>query len=108
MKIIAIIFKLFLSAAAFVISYKSFQEKGYLFNNAYIWASKEERKAMDKKPYYRQSGIVFLLLGIIFLLLGIEDISDIRWMSKIEVTLTVITVIYAVVSSVKIEISKRL
>lgn len=52
----------------FVFSYLQFNEKGFLFNNAYIYASKQERKNMDKKPYYKQSGIVFLLIGIIFLI----------------------------------------
>ena len=57
---------------AFVISYLQFKEKGYLFNNAYIWASKQERKQMDenkesKTLYYRQSGFAFILIGFIFL-----------------------------------------
>ena len=43
----------------YVFSYLQFNEKGFLFNNAYIYASKEERKVMDKKPHYKQSGIVF-------------------------------------------------
>ncbi len=37
-----------LGIGAFIISYLQFKEKGYLFNNAYIWASQEERKHMDK------------------------------------------------------------
>ena len=34
-----------------------FLEKGFLFHNAYIYASPEERKTMSKKPYYRQTAI---------------------------------------------------
>ena len=37
------------------ISIIQFRQKGFLLNNAYIYASKEQRKKMDKKPYYRQS-----------------------------------------------------
>ena len=33
-----------ISVVAFFISIRSFQEKGFLFNNAYIWASKQERE----------------------------------------------------------------
>ncbi len=29
---------------------RSFMERGFLLNNAYIYATKEERKTMDKKP----------------------------------------------------------
>ena len=40
-----------LAIGAFIISYFSFREKGFLFNNAYLYASKEERATMDKKPH---------------------------------------------------------
>lgn len=43
----------------FVLSYFQFKEKGFLFNNAYIYASKQERDTMDKKLHYKQSGLVF-------------------------------------------------
>ena len=36
---------------------RSFTERGFLLNNAYIYATKEERETMDKKPYYRQSAV---------------------------------------------------
>ena len=36
-----------------------FAERGFLLNNAYIYASLKERENMDKKPYSRQSAIVF-------------------------------------------------
>ena len=49
----------------FFMSVRSFMEKGFLFNNAYIYASKQEREKMNKKPHYRQSAIVFLLIGLV-------------------------------------------
>ena len=57
-----------IAIASFIFSYLQFQEKGFLFNNAYIYASKQERETMDKKPHYKQSGIVFVFIGIIFLI----------------------------------------
>lgn len=60
-----------LAIGAFVISGLQFMEKGYLFNNAYFWASREERKRMDenkesKGPHYRQSGFAFCSSGFSF------------------------------------------
>ena len=52
-----------LAIGAFIVSVRSFKEKGFLFNNAYLYASKEERATMDKKPHYRQSAVVFLMIG---------------------------------------------
>lgn len=45
---IMIIFSLLVSAAAFVLSYLQFKQKGFLFNNAYIMSSLKERQKMDE------------------------------------------------------------
>lgn len=97
---------LILSLIAFVISILSFMQKGFMFNNAYIYATKEERKKMNKKPYYRQTAITFLLIGIIFLLLGINIFLKISWLSYVSLMLAVVTLIYSIVSTVKIERKK--
>ena len=54
------------------ISFCQFIEKGFLFNNAYIFASEEERKKLDRKKHYRQSAIVFCLLSTVFLIMGLS------------------------------------
>ena len=88
----------------FVFSYLQFNEKGFLFNNAYIYASKQERKNMDKKPYYKQSGIVFLLIGIIFL---INIILQTVWLVYLVIGVVIVAIVYAIVSSVMIEKRKK-
>ena len=45
-------------------------QKGPLINNAWLYANEERRRTMNKKPYYIQSGIVFLLIGAAFGLIG--------------------------------------
>ena len=87
----------------FLMSVRSFMEKGFLFNNAYIYASKQEREKMNKKPHYRQSAIVFLLLGIVFLLLALAVLLEAYWISFVGVAVVIITLIYAIVSSITIE-----
>ncbi len=86
-----------------VMSIRSFMEKGFLFNNAYIYATKAEREAMNKKPYYRQSAVVFLMIFIIFLLIGIEVLFVVSWLVYVTVSISVIAVIYAIASSIAIE-----
>ena len=88
----------------FVFSYLQFNEKGFLFNNAYIYASKQERKNMDKKPHYKQSGIVFLLIGIIFL---INTILQTVWLVYLVIGVVIVAIVYAIVSSVMIEKRKK-
>ena len=90
----------------FVLGYCQLKEKGFLFNNAYIYSTKEERENMDKKPHYRQSGIVFLLISVIFLLNAIECIIKSGWIFYIVILLVVVALIYAIASSIMIEKNK--
>lgn len=105
-EIIAASFLLILSIFAFVMSIRSFMEKGFLFNNAYIYASKNEREQMNKKPHYRQSAIVFLLIGFIFLLNALAVLLDANWIFYVVIVVVVIATVYAIVSSVIIDKSK--
>ncbi len=92
-----------ISILLFLMSVRSFMEKGFLFNNAYIYASKQEREKMNKKPHYRQSAIVFLLLGLIFLLNTIAVLLKVNWIFYVVVAIVIITLVYAIVSSITIE-----
>lgn len=95
---------LFLIAAGlFLLSVRSFQEKGFLFNNAYIYASKQEREQMNKKAHYRQSAIVWLLLGITFVLIGFARLLGMDWIFLLVGITIAVTIVYAIVSSIRNE-----
>lgn len=103
-----IIVSLLISIGAFILSYFQFKEKGFLLNNAYIWASREERKKMDhnkerKWPHYRQSGFVFMFLGISFLLFAAYMAVGWTWLLADFWASVILTVVYAAVSSVRME-----
>jgi hypothetical protein len=101
--IIGIIILGMLTVICLIISISQFWEKGFLFNNAYLYASKSERENMDKSPYYKQSAVVFLLLSIVFLLTTLQLIFEANWFFYIILAVVIATIIFAVVSSVKIE-----
>lgn len=86
-----------------VISVRQFKEKGFLFNNAYIWNSKLGREKMDKKPHYRQSAIAFCLLSIIFILSGISIIFKNDKIKYLNILFIIGLLIYVIISSIKIE-----
>lgn len=92
---------------AFALSVRSFCGKGFLLNNAYLYAPKQEREMMDKKPYYRQSAVVFLLIGCIFALNGFSILLRIDLISHIAIAVVFGVIIYAIVSSVLIEKRKK-
>ena len=96
-----------IAVICFVFSYLQFNEKGFLFNNAYIYASKQERETMNKKPHYKQSGVVFLLIGIIFLINAIDMILQTGWLFYLVIGIAIIAIMYAIVSSVIIEKNKK-
>ena len=95
------------SFLSFILSIRSFLEKGFLFNNAYIYASKKERETMDKKPHYRQSAIVFFLIGLIFLLNALAVLFNINWIFYVVIAIVLITSVYAIISSIAIERNKK-
>ncbi len=78
-----------------------FMEKGPLLNNAYIYATKDERAKIDKKPHYRQSAIVFALLAAFFACVFFAvtlNKTQIFWIAGF---LLLFLLVYAVVSSIK-------
>lgn len=95
----SILIPLALALIAFAISLRSFLGKGAPWNNAYLFASPQERKTMDKAPYYRQSAIAFCLLGLIFSALTLEA----WWLNCVALALCLAAVIYALASSAAIE-----
>lgn len=106
-EIVVTIFLLLVAVTSFVVGILQLKEKGVLLNNAYLYASKTERERMDKKPHYRQTGIVFILIGIMFLTGVFEMIADYEWLWYLSAGVGVITIIYAVISSINIEVGKK-
>ena len=101
-ELFAVILVLIIAGIMAILSFRSFKERGFLLNNAYIYANEEERKTMDKKPHYRQSAIVFCLISIVFIIIGLSIVSHNYRLELLEIPLVAGTIIYAIVSSVKI------
>lgn len=95
-----------IAAVLLLFGIRSFLEKGFLLNNAYIYASKEEREIMDKKPYYKQSAIVFCILSVVFFVIGLSLLLQNDKYILLEIPLIAAAIIYAVVSTV--QINKRI
>ena len=105
--VIILSFVSLLSIVSFIIGYFQFKEKGFLFNNAYLYASKEERNRMNKKPHYRQSAIVFSSLGIVFLVIAVTILTGWNWLFPIVIVIAILLVVYAIVSSISIERKRK-
>lgn len=88
-----------LAVAFLAISIMQFKEKGFVFNNAYIWASKQEREKMDKKPHYRQSAIAFAICAATFLCMAVECVLLTGWLWLIVGALAIAVLVYAISSS---------
>ena len=102
-QIIRLTVMILLTIISFIISYRQFKEKGFLFNNAYLYASEAERKEMNKKPYYRQSAIAFCYSGSLFFLIAMAIFTGWKWTFYVGLILSIFAIVYAVISSVNIE-----
>ena len=85
----------------FVIGILSFQERGVLLNNAYLFAAKQEREKMDKGPYYRQSAVVFSLLAAAFLFLALEAAFMTGWLWIASAGICAGSLVYAIKSPIR-------
>lgn len=103
MKISGIIICFVIAAIFYIFGAMHLKEKGILLNNAFLYASAEERKTMDKKPHYRQSGIVFLSIGTIFALNAVQIITMSGKIFYLVIAIAAFTLVYAIVSSILIE-----
>jgi len=86
---------------------RSLCQKGFLFNNAYIYASKKQREQMDKKPYYQQTGVAFILIGGLFVIFGLDVVFKTGWIWLFGILYGLAIGVWAVVSTVTIEKRKK-
>ena len=70
--IVTVLIVFLLAGVSLIFSVLHFWQKGVLLNNDYLYLSDEERKNKDKKPYYRQSAVVFFIIFLVFLSLGLN------------------------------------
>ena len=101
-ELVAAIIDFVLSVILMVLGIRHFREKGFLLNNAWLYASKEQRAEINKKPYYRQSAIVFCILSAVFIVVGMSLVLQNDRIMLFEIPLISGTIIYAIVSSVRI------
>ncbi|MBR0092576.1 MAG: DUF3784 domain-containing protein [Lachnospiraceae bacterium] len=91
-----------LAAILMILSIRHFMEKGLLLNNAYLYATKEERKTMNKRPHYRQSAIVFCILSVGCFVVGLSIVLKNDSIRLLEIPIFCAAVIFAIISSVQI------
>ena len=60
-----------------------------------------------EKPYYRQSAVIFFMIGIVFLFIAAAILLDAFWITYIADAVIVLLLIYAVASSIAIEKRKK-
>lgn len=90
-----------------LLAVRHFKCRGYCFNNAYIWASGEEREKEDFTPYYRQSGVVFLMIALLSVLEGLYIILAFRPIIFGQIVTVEAMAFYAVSSTVRIGKEKK-
>jgi len=92
-----------IAAVSILLGIMQLLEKGPLLNNAWLYADEEQLRTMNKRPYYIQSGIVFVMIGIQFMMLGFFALTKMKVFLILQFTVIGIMVITAVVSAVVIE-----
>lgn len=87
-----------LMVVSYIFALLGFLGIGIIIDDNYVFASKEKRKAMNKKAYYLQSGIIFLCLGTMFLLYMLRLATGIVYFKYAAYMVCFAAMIYAIVS----------
>lgn len=100
---LGLIFLIFLTITSLIFSSFAFSGKNIILDDAYIKASKEERKTMDKKAYRVQSAIIFLFIAIISACNALCAIMHMPLFAYLAGALGIVGIIYAIISHYKIK-----
>lgn len=100
-EIITAVVSFALAGVLLILGIRHFLERGFLLNNAYIYESKREKETMDKNPFYRQSAIVFYFLSVVFFIVGLYVVIQNCVILLIEIPVMTVAIVYAVVSTVR-------
>ena len=93
-----------IAVLCFYIAYRQYKQKGFIFTNKWLYASKKEREEIDeriKKSEYRVGRNVFLGIGFLFIAIAVYSLSSISWLMFIIIALIVILCVYAIVQYVQ-------
>lgn len=99
-QIATLVFVFVFAAFLMYLSVRHFLQKGRLYNNAYLHASAEEQKKLDKKPYYRQTAVIMLLLSLALLSNGLDLIFKVKVLTIASYVLFLGALVYAIVTTV--------
>ncbi len=93
----------FFTIVSLIFSILCFSGKDIILDDAYLKASEEERKSMDKDAYRLQSAIVFLFIFAVSLLNLLRSVLHFKIFTYIASVLGVIGIIYAIISHYSIK-----
>lgn len=79
---------------------------GKPLNNEYLYASELERKNMNLKPLFRQSGVVFLLIGAIFSVNAVGCLLKNTTVFFLLIPTVTATFVFVIVSTIRLNKKK--
>lgn len=91
------------AVTALILGIMQLCERGVPLNNAYLFASKEERLKMNKTPHFRQSGMVLILCGAALTLIASSIAFGVSLMFYLSFGCLGAALIYAIVSEIIIQ-----
>lgn len=79
-----------------------FFQIGPCINNAYLYASKEDKKNKNFSPYYKQTGVCFISIAFIQFVSIISIVKQIEISDSFYLIYAVVVILFSIVSTVYI------
>ena len=97
------IFLIFLTVTSLIFAILAFSGKDIILDDAYIKASEDERKNMNKKAYRIQGAIIFLFIAAISACNALRAMTQIPLFTYLAAAFGMIGIAYTIVSHYKIK-----
>lgn len=106
MTIVIGVITVFIAILCFIYVSFAVRQKGPILTNEWLLGTEQERKKIDKKASYRQVTVVFGCFGIMFAFASIFIFTEWKWSLGVVFIVTVLVIVYAMVSGIWGEIKK--
>ena len=100
---LGLIFLFFLMFVSLIFSILAFSGRDIILDDAYLKATEEDKRTMDKKAYRLQSAVIFLFIAVISLCNALRAVLHLPFFTYLAAVFGVIGIVFAIVSHYKIK-----
>ncbi len=102
-KLVVFILVLLIAISLLIYAFFTSKEKGPILSNTWLFASKSERRFINKSAEYHLVTVVFSVLSVIFFLVSASILLSWVWIPIVIGFLIISLIVYVIIEAIKTE-----